>query len=193
MKNSFEKELPSEYRPVKVVDATDKKLGICLNIAALGTAAAIVAVTVLAVKPRDFLGSYSLLRNLILCGGMFLYIVLHELVHGLAYKCLTGQKLTFGMTLTVAYCGVPDIFVYRRTALISLLAPFAVFLPVFLLPTLLCADPWDQVYASVMLGLHVGGCAGDLYDTFLYIVRFRAPSTLMQDTGPKQTFYEKED
>lgn len=191
MKKRFEKVLPEGYSEAKTVDAADRKLGVIMNIAALAVMAAIVALTAALVRPGDFFSAYSLPRNLILIGAMLAYIVLHELVHGLAYKCLTGEKLTFGLTLTVAYCGVPDIYVYRKTAMIALLAPFVVFLPVFLLPVLLCAEPWDQVYAAILLGMHVGGCAGDLYDTFLYLFRFRDPATLMRDTGPKQTFYKK--
>ena len=41
---------------------------------------------------------------------MVLYMVLHELTHGLFYKIFTHEKLKFGMTLTVAYCGIPRIY-----------------------------------------------------------------------------------
>ena len=89
----------------------------------------------------------------------------------------------------MAFCGVPEIYVYRRAALISLLAPFTVFTVLFGGAALLLPDAWDKVYAAVLLGLHLGGCAGDLYDTLLFLTRFRDPRTLMRDTGPKQTVY----
>ena len=41
---------------------------------------------------------------------LILYIILHELTHGAAYKILTHEKLTFGITLTCAFCGVPERF-----------------------------------------------------------------------------------
>lgn len=91
----------------------------------------------------------------------------------------------------MAYCGVPDIFVYRSAALTALLAPFVVFTVVFLLAVLLIADPVSRYMAAFLLATHLGGCAGDLYDTGLYLFRFRDPTTLMQDTGPKQTFYTR--
>ena len=56
------------------------------------------------------------------------YVILHELIHGLVYKLLTKQKLKFGLALTVVYCGVPDIYVYRTAALLSLTA-FGLFKP----------------------------------------------------------------
>ena len=45
---------------------------------------------------------------------------------------------------------------------------------------------------ALLLAVHIGGCVGDLYDAGLYRFRFRRPDTLMQDTGPKQTFYVKQ-
>lgn len=192
MEKNFEKELPAGYREVYSIDAENNKIGLLMNGAALVLTAAIIALSVLVIRPRDFFGNYSLARNIILVVGIFAYLVLHELTHGLAYKCLTGQKLCFGISLTVAYCGVPDIYVYRRTALIALLAPFVVFGIVFLTGALALHDAWDKFYAMLMFALHFGGCVGDLYDTALYLFRFRDPATLMRDTGPMQTFYQKD-
>ena len=120
------------------------------------------------------------------------YVVLHELLHGLVFKLMTKQKLTFGLTLAAAYCGVPNIYVYRKTALLSLLAPFTVFLPVFLVPMFFLQNYLDILLFAFMLGMHVGGCSGDLYDTFLFLFKYRDPSTLMHDTGPKQVIYVKQ-
>ena len=164
-----------------------------MNVVAVFTIAAIVATATILIKPAEsFVESYNVLRNIILILAMLLYIILHELVHGIAYKLTTRCKLTFGLTLTVAYCGVPEIYVYRKTALISLLAPFLLFLPVFGTPIFLLENAWDKIYAAFLLGLHIGGCTGDLYDTYLYLFKFRSPDTLMRDIGPKQTFYIKQ-
>ncbi len=189
LNRTFEAELPANYHAVKTVDAKQKKFTVVMNLVATLIAIVTVAIAALLVRPKDFYGQYSLLRNLLFLVAMVAYIVLHELVHGAAYKLLTKQKLTFGLTLSVAYCGVPHIYVYRKTALIALLAPFCVFLPIFLATAVFLPNEWDQVYAAFLLGLHIGGCCGDLYDAYLYLFRFRSPYTLMQDTGPKQTFY----
>lgn len=188
---TFEKELPTGYKEALTVDAKNTKFGIIINVAAIVPLVLIVGATYFVVKPMDFFENYSMLRNFILLVSMAVYIVLHELVHGLAYKLLTKQKLKFGMSLTVAFCGVPDIYVYRTPALIALLAPFVTFTIVFGLAVLLLPNDWDKVFASVLLGLHVGGCGGDLYDTILYLFKLKDPETLMRDTGPKQTFYTK--
>ena len=188
-RRSFEKELPLGYREVYSIDAANKKVGILLNLAAILLAVGILVLAVIWVGPFSFDGTALLLRVAVSSAILLLYLVLHELTHGAAYWLLTRQKLKFGITATVAYCGVPDIYVYRKTALISLLAPFLLFNLVFALPFFLLTDPLDKLTAAYVFSLHFGGCIGDLYDTFLYLTKFRDPATLMRDTGPKQSFY----
>lgn len=190
MKN-FERTLPAGYEPVYTVDAKKRSAVVLLNLAALALFAAVAIPAYVLIRPLHFFMEYRLTRNLVLIFSLLLYIVLHELTHGAAYKALTGEKLAFGLSLSVAYCGVPHIYVYRRAAMIALLAPFAVFTVVFLALALLLKDPWDRMYAWILFAGHISGCVGDLYDTGLYLFRFRAPETLMQDTGPKQVFYQR--
>lgn len=189
MRKTFERELPTGYGPVFSIDAADKKIGLKLNLIGGGITIVIVALAFMMIRPSELLRQHSLSRSLLFLGTMLVYIVLHELTHGAAYKLLTGEKLTFGMSATVAYCGVPHIFVYRTAAMISLLAPFCVFSLVFGVPMLLLPEATDRFLCAVLLAVHAGGCVGDLYDTGLYLFRFRSPETLMQDTGPRQTFY----
>lgn len=188
----FEETLPGGYVAAYTIDATDKRTGVVLNLAGLAVMAAVGVAAWFWLRPTGFFANYSLGRNLLFIAAILVYMVCHELLHGAAYKALTRRKLTFGLTLSVAFCGVPDVYVYRKTALIALLTPFVVCIPVFLLPAVLCTDVWNQFYAALLLALHLGGCIGDLYDAWLYLFRFRDPDTLMQDTGPKQTFYVKE-
>lgn len=188
MKN-YEKELPAGYREIYTIDASDKKIGLILNLIGGAIMAVLIALSIVVIRPGSILEGLTVLRWLVTMVAFAAYLVLHELTHGAAYKLLTGQKLTFGFTLSVAYCGVPDIYVYRRASMIALLAPFCVFTVVFGAAVLLLQNPWDKLLAAVLLSMHLGGCVGDLYDTGLYLFRFRDPRTLMRDTGPKQTFY----
>ncbi len=203
MKNkTFEEKLPPEYTAAFVFDAKDnKKTVLCMNIAAIAVTVVLFALFWMIIRPFDGIGSGEVQMSdllgemlpwyLTLIVSMIAYMILHELVHGAAYWLMTHHKLKFGLTLSVAYCGVPDIFVYRRAALIALLAPFCVFIPVFLIPMLTLSAPLYRLLAGLMLAIHIGGCAGDLYDTYLFVFRFRSPDTLMNDTGPRQTFYTK--
>lgn len=191
MKKYFEETLPENYEAAKTVDATNKKTGVIMNLVGLAVMAVGVLISFLVIKPRDFFGNYDLISMAVFCAVLLVYIVLHELVHGIAYKLLTKRKLKFGISLTAAYCGVPDVYVYRRCALISLFAPFVIFTVVFTAAAFLLSDPWHKFYCSVALCAHLGGCVGDIYDIILYLTVFRDPETLMRDTGPKQTFYVK--
>ena len=133
----FYRELPAGYREDKVVDAKNKKFAVLMNLAA-----AVIMIAVYVITDFIFSGRITLvdlgknaneedllkwyLSSVLLPLGIFVvasfaYIILHELTHGVAYKALTGEKLTFGFTKTVAYCGVPNIYVGKKTSLIALL------------------------------------------------------------------------
>ncbi len=191
MAKNFEKELPEGYEISKVIDASDKKLGLILNMVAVLVSIGLSLLAYYIIKPSDIENNFNMYRGFIYIAVLLLYIVLHEVVHGIAYKVLTKEKLTFGMTFSVAFCGVPNIFVYRKTALIALLSPFVLFSVIFGVLILVIPNPWDSFFMSIIFAFHIGGCSGDLYDTYLYLFKFKSPDTLMQDTGPKQTFYVK--
>lgn len=195
---SYCKDLPENYKEVFHVDAKSKKVGFALTIASLVITVASLLVIGLLSGFSSLLSELTnsskgelLVPYLVLLAGLFLYIVLHELVHGAAYKALTHQKLTFGVTLTVAFCGVPDIYTSRKTALIALTAPLVVF-SIVLLALMVYFKAVSQVYFavfSILFSIHLGGCVGDIYMTLLLATRFRNPELLMRDTGPAQTLY----
>lgn len=192
--NNYERVLPPGYVPRFTVDFQEKRSATLMNLACLVITIPLYILFWLLIRPWDSfqaLLSISLLKLLAAMAALSAYIVLHELLHGAVYKLLTGHKLIFGVTWSAAYCGIPDIFVYRKSALMALLAPFAVFTLVFLSAALLLTDPVSKYMVCFLLATHIGGCVGDLYDTGLYLFRFRDPSTLMQDTGLKQTFFTK--
>lgn len=192
---NYYNELPAGYEEALVIDAKEKKTSIILTLCS-------IALTVLAFVPVgifcDFRSVFGALKDrsaglpyVVFMFSMVAYVVLHELLHGAAYKALTHQKLTFGFTLTVAFCGVPHIIVSRRTALIALLTPFVTFTVVFI-PLLIWLHGVNMLFyalAGILFAIHVGGCIGDLYMTYLLLFRYKDPATLMNDTGPKQTVY----
>lgn len=207
MKNAknqnFERELPEGYKQALYINAKDKKFGIIFNLIAL---AIMVIVMVVANLPLYINGELSwdiirvgsrklMISELILIVALLVYIVLHELVHGIAYKSLTGEKLTFGVSLTCAFCGVPHIFTYRKTALISVISPFALFTLIFLPITvaLYFVSPLYYLLSALLLAAHLGGCCGDLYVLYLILLKFRKKQLLMRDTGPEQFFYVRDE
>ena len=196
---NFERELPSDYKQALYINAKNARFGIIFNLIALIVCAIVMAtaafslhigdklsIDILEIDFPQFIVAYS-----ILFAALIGYIVLQELVHGIAYKTLTGEKLTFGISWSCAFCGVPNIFTYRRTAIISVISPFAfftlLFIPILIL--LYCSSPLYYLIAAFIFGLHLGGCSGDLYVLYLLAVKFKNKKTLMRDTGPEQFFY----
>ena len=193
MKN-FETELPEGYRQVYEIDAKNKKTAILLNAVALIIFFLTLLPFILSLGFRNLFRLPTqrdlLLFYIVLLVSIIAYMVLHELVHGACYKLLTHRKLTFGISLSCAYCGVPDIYVYRKASLIAILAPFVVFTILFLPPALLSGSyPLLRLTAVLLFCANVSGCTGDLYGAALMLFRFRDPMLLIRDTGPKQTYY----
>ena len=199
---NFERELPSGYRQAKYINAKETKFGIIFNLIALVVLVLVMAIAIIPLQRAGRLtmeifnvGQAGLLiAYAVFFGSMLAYIVLHELVHGAAYKALTGEKLTFGLSWSCAFCGVPHIYTYRKCALISVLAPFVVFTLIFLplVIALYSVSPLYYLIFAFLLGMHIGGCSGDLYVTYLLTAKYRGKDTLMRDTGPEQFFYVKD-
>ena len=104
---TFEKELPEEYKEVFHLDARNIKFGIIFNAIALLVTiiVTVIAIALLALGNVSIsIGTNLLVAYIVLMVSMIAYIVLHELVHGIAYKSLTGEKLTFGMSWSCAFC-----------------------------------------------------------------------------------------
>lgn len=196
MENCY-KTLPEGYREVKVVDAKEKKTSVLFVVFSFVlTAIPLMPVLLTAGGGLRTLveqngRAQSMIAVVVFLASLVLYLVLHELVHGAVYKALTHQKLTFGFTLTVAFCGVPDVYTSRKTALLSLLAPFVTF-SILLIPLTLWFYSFNRLYyllSGILFSVHFGGCVGDLYMTYLLLFKYKDPRTLMNDTGPKQTIY----
>lgn len=190
MYKNYETELPDGYTAAQEVDIHSKTFATLMTVASFLPPLLLILAGIILLRGQMLELAVKVPVLLIL--PLFLYIPLHELTHGVAYKCLTGHKLTFGISLTAAYCGVPDIYVYRRAALIALLAPTVLFSFVFLVPIFFVPGlTWRAMFA-MLFAIHIGGCCGDLYDTWLYLTRYRSPDVLMRDFGPRQVFYTRQ-
>jgi len=188
-------EIPEGYETDYVIDAKDKKTSVLFTILSF-VITAIVFVILLAFKGFklnfDIYNIKSVIALLIFAISIFLYLVLHELTHGLVYKITTKEKLTFGLTLTVAFCGVPNIYVKKKAMILSILAPFVVFTILSVVGLILTYNN-DLYYTLVsgFFGLHLGGCIGDLYGSYIMIFKYHNKDILVNDNGPTQVFYVK--
>ena len=195
MSRYYEKELPDGYMEALTVDANDKKSGLKMQLAAIVVAVLVCNAFFFAyvwpnrIAIRD---GFAIVKCVVFAISYPLYVSLHELTHGAVYKLLTRQKLTFGFKPPAAYCGVPDIYVYRIASLLSLFAPLTIYGVLLTVSFFVVGDPFSKMLILAMLALHVIGCAGDLYGIGLFLFRFRKPDTLRKDTGPLQIYYIKD-
>ena len=194
MKN-FEKELPQGYEEVYHFDARAKKEGIILNTVASVVIAAFIAIAFLTVKALEFTYSDLIIGGISFIVIMLAYIVLHELVHGAVYKLMTKEKLTFGISWSCAFCGVPNVYVYRKTAIIALVMPFLVFSVIFVTLAAVLHSVSNVFYMVFITleGFNFGGASGDLCWLLMFLFKYRDKTTLMRDTGPEQFIYIKKD
>ena len=191
----FELEVPQGYREVYHIDASDKKVGLKMTLGALAILVPVVAVLLLATDFSRFDYERLLFYDVVWIVLMLVYIVIHELTHGAVYKSLTHQKLTFGITWSAAFCGVPNIYTYRRTALLSLVAPLILW-TVVLLPLTIWLHSVDMgwyLVCGLLFAVHISGCIGDIFVTWLFLTKYKDPRTLMRDTGPAQWVYVPEE
>ena len=193
----YEAELPEGYVLSEHINANNKIFGLVMNIIAFAVTAAITALAFVLLGTQGREIGFDLtklsLGMMVFAGAMFLYIVLHELTHGAAYKALTGQKLTFGLTLYVAFCGVPSIYVRRGASLVALTSPLILFTLVLggLSALMWFIEPLYFILSALLFGLHLGGCSGDIYMTALLLFKYRDGDILIRDTGPEQFIYTK--
>ena len=191
---NYELALPEGYSEAFHFDAKDKKDGLKMTLWAVVIMVIAVALVLWGADLKQLDMEHLFRYYLVWIVSMLVYIVLHELVHGAVYKALTHRKLCFGITWNAAFCGVPDIYVYRNTALASLVAPLIVFTVIFVPLTLRLrtVDMGWYMVGGLLFAIHISGCAGDMYMTKLLLTRYKDPRTLMRDTGPAQWIYEPE-
>ena len=196
----YELQVPEGYSLAYHINASDKKTGVLMSIGAFVIMIAAV-VLVFAGIPKPW--SIRILASdskYFLYLGVWLvleiaYIILHELTHGAVYKALTHRKLRFGITWNAAFCGVPDIYTYRRVAILSLIAPLTVFTIIFVALALwlrTVSIAWYLV-VGILFATHISGCVGDMFMTFKFLTKYKDPRTLMRDTGPEQWIYVPEE
>lgn len=187
------RELPKGYREIDSVNLkTDKKAFLIVNLLALVIAA-------LMFVPMHFYVPVSALFDM--KGGLpgyvirfvsfivllILYIVLHELVHGVAMKICGTRKVKYGFTGMYAYAGSDDY--YGKAAYIFIaLAPVVLWGAVLAIVNPFVSREWFWVVYILQI-TNISGAAGDLYVTrrFLHFPK----DILVKDCGVGMTVYSR--
>lgn len=180
--------LPDDYHESFRVDLQkDTKLAVWVNVLCLLLCVPFLVAGFLWSPPSLFDGGLGSL--ILLIAGMVVYMVLHELVHGVFMRLFSGVRPHYGFTGLYAYAGSHAYF-DRRHYFIIALAPVVIWGVVL---AVLCAATWGTCWFwSVYLIeiLNISGAAGDYYVTWRFL---KEPADiLIQDTGVAMTVYTRQ-
>lgn len=187
--------LPDTHQQLLSIDLQkNKRLLLLVNGIALAIAAALVVPALFLVPISSLfemskgLGAYALRFGVLLI-GTFAYIVLHELVHGIFMKALSGVKPRYGFTGPYAYAG-SDAYFNKKSYIVIALAPVVIWGVVLAIINFFVPSEWFWVVYLIQVS-NLSGAGGDLYVT----VKFsRLPKDiLVQDTGVAMTVFAPSD
>ena len=126
---NYYKDLPEGFTEDYCINAKKASVGVLLNV--ISVIIAVIALVVCWIAKYglrfiDIADGEELIwfLSIGLCVvAIILYLILFLLTHGLVYKLFTKQKLKFGLTLTVAYCGLREGYVNKKLRLLQGLRP----------------------------------------------------------------------
>jgi hypothetical protein len=185
--------LPADFAPILSIDLQkQKKLAVLVNVLAFVIAVLMVVIGIFAVpdaKLFDFSAGYGVYfgRLGVLVGGLFAYIILHELVHGIFMRLFSRQRVKYGFTGLYAFAG-SDAYFDKASYIIIALAPVIVWGAVLAVLCALLPPLWFWPVYLIQIN-NFSGAAGDFYVTarFLFLPR----DILVRDTGVAMTVFAK--
>ena len=161
--------LPEGYEEIYSVDLQkDKKTALLVNLLALVIAALLVVpmhffvpITTLFSMEQGF-GKFTLCYVVFLL-SIIVYMVLHELVHGIAMKLCGTKKVKYGFTGMYAFAGSEDYYAKKPYIFIAL-APVVLWGLVLALINPFVPTDWFWVVYFIQV-MNLSGAAGDLFVT----------------------------
>ena len=121
-----------------------------------------------------------------LMGSIVLYMVLHELVHGVFIKRYCGKNAKYGFNGLYAFAGRSDVLFYKGPYIVIALAPVILFgILFFFLLLFVSGIYFTGIYILQIMNL--SGAAGDLY--VCWVLRKVGPDALINDSGTSMRIY----
>ena len=186
--------LPDDYREIYSIDLQkDKKMSVIVNGLAI-VIAALLAIPMNFVVPfytmfnlengtKDMLIKYGVLIALIIT-----YMILHEIVHGIAMRICGTKKVKYGFTGLYAFAGSKDFYDIKSYIFIAL-APVVLWGVILGVVNLFVPIGWFWVVYLIQI-VNLSGAAGDLFVTIKFS---RLPKDiLVQDYGVAMKVFSKE-
>ena len=186
--------LPDDYREIYSIDLQkDKKMSVIVN------GLAVVIAALLAI-PMNFVVPFYTMFNLetgtkamlikygVLIALMITYMILHEIVHGIAMRICGTKKVKYGFTGLYAFAGSKDFYDIKSYIFIAL-APVVLWWVILGVVNLFVPIGWFWVVYLIQI-VNLSGAAGDLFVTIKFS---RLPKDiLVQDYGVGMKVFSKE-
>ena len=134
------------------------------------------------------MGLHLLIKFAAIFGFMIIYMILHELVHGICMRAIAGVKPKYGFTGMYAFAAC-DAYFGKGAYILIALAPVVLWGIVLAVITPLVPVTWFWIVYFIQL-MNLSGAAGDLYVTFCLL---RMPKdVLIRDWGVAMKVYAQE-
>lgn len=184
---TYELRLPVNYHKVADVQFDDASTGLLSDVKSVLPGVLLIVSGWLWVKPDI---SQILFSSLLFAGAIYPYFCLHELIHGLIYKLMSVQHIRIGFNKSGAYCAVPDVFLYRKAAVMSAAAPLAVFSLLFAVMEIWAffVNNWLFLFFGMLLTFHLLACRSDVH-LLRELNKYKSGGLLVQDKGALQSLY----
>ena len=184
--------LPGGYEKIYSLNLqNDKKTALIVNLLAIIIAAVMVAVALIFVPLSTLLDNndlkLKLIKLVVILALLVSYMILHELVHGIAMRICGTKRLKFGFTGLYAFAGSDDY--YNKKAYIFIaLAPIVLWGVVLGVANFIVPYDWFWVVYITQV-INISGAAGDLFVT----VKFAhfPKDILINDQGISMDVYSK--
>ncbi|MGN0613552.1 MAG: DUF3267 domain-containing protein [Porcipelethomonas sp.] len=187
--------LPEGYKETEKINLqNDKKCALFVNLLSFVVAAVMIIVPLVCYGIKyglentiNWIADIGWYKWLIICAGIILYMLLHEIVHGIVMKYYSGVKPKYGFTGLYAFAGSSAYF-NRKSYIVIALAPIVVWGIVLAVLQIFLPDGWGIIAYSIQI-INVSGAAGDLYVSLKF--RKLPKDILINDTGIEMTVYSK--
>ncbi len=180
--------LPEGYREIRKIDLMrNKREAVIVNVLSFGITLLMLALGFFICPPFTSFsfGVNSLVTMLLLVASIVVYMILHEMVHGIFMKGFSGVKPRYGYSGLYAYAGSDALF-DRRQYLVIAFAP-VVILGLILLVLNVAFYETDFWLIYIIQVVNISGAAGDFY-VGAQIGRTRG-ELLVRDTGTDMTLF----
>lgn len=186
--------LPEGYAKLRAIDLKNNKQEFWLiNMLSLGITLVVVALGIL-ICPFERFVEYlvnsgywmTILILAVIIVGMLVYVILHELTHGIFFKYFSGVKPRYGISLFFAYAK-SDYYYNKRDYTIIGLAPVVLFGVIFAVLSLVLPIGWFWPIHILQI-INLSGAAGDFYVSAILIKQKK--SVLIYDVGTGMTIYD---